>query len=142
MENLVLIGYTDVMKRMSLGLLGALVVACGNDEVDCSTQMRTDWAIEITFDSAGDACVYEGTLTLEGGATEDLSCGPDGATCRCVGGNEFGIYEVTITDPQAGTTDRAMIEVEPAASPICYVRDTLEDFSRGMGGGGGAGGAP
>jgi hypothetical protein len=143
LENQSPIGYTRTMKRMGLGLLGVLAIACGGGEVDCSMQMRSDWAIEITFTETGDSCPYVGTLTLEGGTTEDLKCNRDSGSCRCIGGEEFGIYEITLTDTNTDTTERAVIEVEAAASPICYQRDALEDFTPvdGMGGGGGAGGA-
>lgn len=129
------------MKRLLPCLLAFGALACGGDELpNCDNYKRGDWAIQLDIDPADDgSCPYEGTFALEGEATEDLICGSDEGSCSCVGGREFGVYEVTLTNTDTGTTEAAVLEIEELPSPECVGLTAIEQFAptSGMGGMGG-----
>lgn len=123
--------------------LALLLLACSNKDADCATDGHSDWAIQFSFEAGADgSCPYEGTLELEGEQeVEPLSCTPKDDGCHCEGGSEFGTYHITLTNTEAGTTQRAVIEVTREVAPVCLDRNAIEPFSAdAMGGAGGAGG--
>lgn len=121
-----------------------LSFSCSSKRFECSDVQKGNWAIELTVDQGSDGgCPYEGTATMDG-ESHQFECEVSGDRCLCSAGSAFGVYEVTFTNTEEGTTDFGVLEVDPAPTPICNVLDPVQSFERiaGMGGQGGAGGAP
>lgn len=119
-----------------------LSAGCSNNSFDCSDIQKGQWAIEF-FDELGEDgdCPYEGIAILDD-AEYELECVVEGKQCVCNAGDEFGVYDVTVTNTETGDVDRALIEVEAAPSPICLTRDAVGDLTpEPSGGAGGEGGA-
>jgi hypothetical protein len=126
------------MKRISLLLLLCVTTIAGcSKRVSCEDERVGRWAIQFTTETADDGtCPYTGTVTRES-QEEELVCSKERDTCLCEGGSEFGVYDVVLENTATGDVDRAVIQVDAAASPICINRTAITRFERDNAGGAG-----
>lgn len=131
------------LLSLPLTLVLLLPVTGCKEDFSCKDMMQGEWAIEF-YDDLGENgdCPYEGVAILES-KPHEIVCEVSGKQCVCNVGHEFGTYDVTFTNTETGETDRALIEVEAAPEPICFLRDAVgpRESPSGEGGAGGAGGA-
>lgn len=103
---------------------------CAAEQSNCDAATDGDFAIQVLIYDAPD-CNYSGYVVREDESLDvkqDMTCETIDSICTCIGGDDFGVYDVYLKDGATGQIQHGKISAEISPPPECVERDTLDRF--------------